>query len=147
MASELSRLTSLPKKKDYFLRISTAAFGFYASRHRDRHHGVDLVRAARARHWLGQIREMESAQPARARTRSNGSGTSRKNAQPDESGAGNGSAPGVDAAVQHLLNAPVVVLLAIVILREAMLQRSGRIARGQAFNLWSFAANAAWSNN
>jgi hypothetical protein len=106
MASELSRLTSLPKKKDYFLRISTAAFGFYAPGHFDRHHGMDLVRAARARHWLGQIREMESAEPASAGTRSNGSGTSRKNAQPDESGAGNGSAPGIDAAVQHFLSFP-----------------------------------------
>src|SRR5215813_1236307 len=46
MASELSCLTSLPKKKDYFLRISTAAFGFYAPRHCDRHHGMDPLRAA-----------------------------------------------------------------------------------------------------
>src|SRR5262249_29908308 len=52
----------------------------YASGHRDRHYGLDPFRAARARHWLGQIREMESAQPARAPTGSDGSGASRKNA-------------------------------------------------------------------
>src|SRR4029077_2663154 len=88
-------LNFYPKRR----RFVDAHFGCHASFHFDRHYGLDRVRDARARHWRGQIRKMESAQSARARTRSNGSGASGKNAQPDASGAGNGSAPGIDATI------------------------------------------------
>src|SRR5207249_2139097 len=96
----------------------------YASCHCNRHYGLDHLRASRARHRLGQIREMESAQPARARPCSNGSGTPGKNAQPDESAAGNGSAAGIDAAIQYFLN----LLLALVRQLHRLPTPAGRAA-------------------
>jgi hypothetical protein len=53
--------------------VRRTVFACYASRHHDRHYRLGCLRAARARHRRGQIREMESAQPVRARTRSDGS--------------------------------------------------------------------------
>jgi len=53
--------------------VRRTVFACYASRHHNRHYRLGCLRAARARHRRGQIREMEGAQPVRARTRSDGS--------------------------------------------------------------------------
>jgi hypothetical protein len=90
--------------KNVFRKFCLTLLDAYASGHVDGHYGLDRVGAARPWHWLGQILEMESAQSARARTRGNGSRSTGKNAQQDEPGTGNGSAAGIDAAIQYFLN-------------------------------------------
>ena len=85
--------------ENVFRRFSLTVFGAYAPCYHYRYYRLDHLRAARARDWLGQIREMESAQPTRARSRSHGPGSPGKSAQPDEPGDGDGSAAGVDAAI------------------------------------------------
>src|SRR5207244_2820778 len=68
----------------FLFRLPLRLSLLYASRDRDRHYRLDHFRASRARHWLEQIREMESARQIGARPSSDGPGTPGKNAQSNE---------------------------------------------------------------